>query len=324
MNMDMKIVVVCGGVSTEREVSLRSGAAVYKGLVEHGYRNVEMFDLQKDNLPELLAKKPDVAYLALHGKGGEDGCIQGMLELAQIPYTGPGVAASAVCMNKILTKQVLAAYGVPTASFLVKRREECDDLEELSRELVERIGLPMVLKSPCQGSSIGVVIVKREEDIKEGILEVFKYGDQLLAEEFLSGVEITLPILGNDEPLVLPDIEITSEREFYDYKAKYTSGLCHHIIPARISEEDREKVKQIGLCAYRALNCVGLSRIDFIVDDKKGPMVIEVNTLPGMTEMSLFPDSARYAGISVEELVERIVVWALEKNPTDDFRKREK
>ena len=304
---DRYVMVVCGGFSTEREVSLRSGEAVYNGLKNAGFKNVELFDLKRDNMVEILSKHPDVVYLALHGQGGEDGCIQGMLELAQIPYTGPGVAASAVCMNKILTKQVLAAYGVPTASFLVKRREECDDPEELSRELVERIGLPMVLKSPCQGSSIGVVIVKREEDIKEGILEVFKYGDQLLAEEFLSGVEITLPILGNDEPLVLPDIEITSEREFYDYKAKYTNGLCHHIIPARISEEDREKVKQIGLCAYRALNCVGLSRIDFIVDDKKGPMVIEVNTLPGMTEMSLFPDSARAYGMSFSELVTKIL-----------------
>ena len=305
------VIVVCGGFSTEREVSLRSGQAVYNGLIKFGFQNVELFDLTRDNMGELISKHPDIVYLALHGQGGEDGCIQGMLELAQIPYTGPGVAASAVCMNKILTKQVLEAYGVPTAKFLVKRREECEDISALANELVDKIGLPMVLKSPCQGSSIGVVLVKNKDEIPAGIEEVFRYGNQLLAEEFLTGVEITLPIMGNDDLKVLPDVEITSEREFYDYKAKYTNGLCHHIIPARISDENRELVREIGVRAYRALDCVGLSRIDFIVDENKGPMVIEVNTLPGMTEMSLFPDSARAAGISFEQLVPEILKLGL-------------
>lgn len=301
------VIVVCGGFSTEREVSLRSGEAVFNGLKKAGYQNVELFDLQRDNMGEILSKSPDVVYLALHGQGGEDGCIQGMLELAQIPYTGPGVAASAVCMNKVLTKQVLEAYNIPTARFIVKRREECNNIEVIAEELIEKIGLPMVLKSPCQGSSIGVVIVKRREEIKAAVDEVFRYGDQLLVEAFLSGVEITLPIYGNEQLTVLPDVEITSEREFYDYKAKYTNGLCHHIIPARISELDREKVKDIGKRAYKALECRGLSRIDFIVDEKKGPMVIEVNTLPGMTEMSLFPDSAKAAGISFDKIVSTIL-----------------
>ena len=262
---------------------------------------------------DIISKHPDAVYLALHGEGGEDGCIQGMLELAQIPYTGPGVSVSAVCMNKILTKQVLAAYDIPTAKFLVKRSDECEDIASVKAELLEKIGLPMVLKSPCQGSSIGVVMVKQECDIENGIYEVFRYGNQLLAEEFLSGVEITLPIMGNQELTVLPDIEITSEREFYDYTAKYTNGLCHHIIPARISENDREQVRAIGSRAYRALNCCGLSRIDFIIDEQKGPMVIEVNTLPGMTEMSLFPDSAKAAGITFDELVSLILKLGLDR-----------
>lgn len=307
------VMVVCGGFSTEREVSLRSGNAVYNGLKNAGFQNVELFDLTRDNMGEIISKHPDVVYLALHGQGGEDGCIQGMLELAQIPYTGPGVAASAVCMNKILTKQVLAAYDIPTAKFLVKRREECADISALAQELIDKIGLPMVLKSPCQGSSIGVVMVKKPEEIPAGVTEVFRYGDQLLAEEFLVGTELTLPILGNDELKVLPEIEITSEREFYDYQAKYTSGLCHHIIPARISEEDRESVRNIGVRAYRALNCVGLSRIDFIIDESKGPMVIEVNTLPGMTATSLFPDSARAVGMSFETLVSKILSFGIER-----------
>lgn len=305
------VIVACGGYSTEREVSLRSGNAVYNGLKNAGFENVELFDLTRDNMGEMIAKRPDVVYLALHGQGGEDGCIQGMLELAQIPYTGPGVASSAVCMNKILTKQILAAYDIPTAKFLVKRREECEDVSAVIKELIDKIGLPMVLKSPCQGSSIGVVMVKREEEMAAGIAEVFHYGNQLLAEEFLSGVEITLPIMGNDDLKVLPDVEITSEREFYDYQAKYTNGLCHHIIPARISEKNREFVREIGVRAYRALDCVGLSRIDFIVDEQKGPMVIEVNTSPGMTEMSLFPDSARAVEMSFDQLVSTVLELGL-------------
>lgn len=311
MDKNLKIIVVYGGISTEREVSLRSGSAVYKGLLEYGYKNVELFDLRDDNLSELLAKKPDIAYLALHGKGGEDGCIQGALELAGIAYTGPGVEASAVCMNKILTKQVLQSYGLPTAKFSVVRKGECTDIDKMSEKLISDIGLPMVLKSPCQGSSIGVVLVKSKEQMQDAISEIYSYGDVLLAEAFVDGVELTLPILGNDELTVFTDIEITSENEFYDYKAKYTQGLCHHIIPARISDELHKQVAEIGKKAYKALNCCGLSRIDFIVDKNKGPMIIEVNTLPGMTEMSLFPDAAKASGISFRELVSTVLELGL-------------
>ncbi len=302
-----KIMVVCGGISSEREVSLRSGNAVYNALLKAGYNNVELFDLTQENINEILIKKPDIVYLALHGKGGEDGCLQGMLELSKIAYTGPGVASSAICMNKILTKQILVSMGLPTAKYIVVNKRDVLSIEELKNELLRDVGLPMVLKSPCEGSSIGVVIVKSESAIEKAVEEIFSYGDDLLAEEFLCGTEITLPILGNEELIVLPEIEITSEREFYDYKAKYTNGLCHHIIPSRTSEENRKKVREIGVKAYRALNCCGLSRIDFIIDKEKGPMLIEVNTLPGMTEMSLFPDSARYSGVSFEELVSKIL-----------------
>lgn len=312
--LEKHIAVVCGGISSEREVSLRSGMAVYKALIDYGFKNVLLFDLKQDNIRQLLLEKPDICYLALHGKGGEDGCIQGLLELANIPYTGPGVEASAVCMNKILTKQVLEAAGLPTAKFAVLYRQECQDISQAADMLVERIGLPMVLKSPCQGSSIGVIIVKQAQEMPEAIREIFRLGDQLLAEQFLQGTEITLPILGNEELTVLPEIEITSECEFYDYTAKYTTGMCHHIIPARISEEDREKARQIGRKAYKVLGCRGLSRIDFIVDEKQGPVVIEVNTLPGMTETSLFPDSAKAAGISFGALVHQIVALGLENH----------
>ena len=178
--------------------------------------------------------------------------------------------------------------------------------------LISKIGLPMVLKSPCQGSSIGVVIVKRADEIITAMEEVFKYGDYLLAEQFIDGTEITLPIMGNEELTVLPVIEITSERDFYDYTSKYTPGLCHHIIPACIDAVTEKQVIEMGKKAYHILHCCGLARIDFIVDKKNGPMIIEVNTSPGMTDMSLFPDAARYVGISYEELVERILIFGIE------------
>lgn len=311
-NKEKKIMVVCGGFSSEREISLRSGKAVFDALQKKGYVNAFLFDLTRENAGRIIEIRPDIVFIALHGKGGEDGCIQGLLELAGIPYTGPGVGASAVCMNKIFTKQVLNDTGLPTATFSVLRKEECKDLDKQSQILIETIGLPMVLKSPCQGSSIGVVIVKEASEMIPAMQEVFKYGNHLLAEQFVDGTEITLPIMGNEELTVLPVIEITSEREFYDYTSKYTPGLCHHIIPACIDTVTEKKVIEIGRKAYHILNCCGLARIDFIVDKIHGPMIIEVNTSPGMTDMSLFPDAARYVGISYEELVERILLYGFE------------
>lgn len=305
--LSKNVLVVCGGNSSERDISLRSGEAVFNGLKKGGIKSVELFDLKSDNIGDIIKLHPDIVYLALHGQGGEDGCIQGMLELARIPYTGPQVAASAICMNKILTKQLLSASGIPTANFICKDRDECDNIQALSAELITKLGLPLVLKSPCQGSSIGVVLVKSEAELKAAVKEVLKYGNRILCEEYLSGTEITLPILGNEILTLLPEVEILSEREFYDKQAKYTSGLCRHITPARISKAEREQVRKLGLKAYRTLGCVGVSRIDLIVDKDKGPMIIEVNTCPGMTETSLLPDSAKAAGISFEELVLRIL-----------------
>ena len=310
---DLNIVVIYGGASSEREVSLRSGKAVFDALVRYGYRNVKLFDLTEHNLAELLQMPVDLAYLALHGWGGEDGRIQGALDLVGIPYTGSSVESSAICMNKIRTKEILSQWGLPTPRFVTKRRAECADLETIKEELLKRIGLPMVVKSPSQGSSVGVYIIKEAEELFDVIREIFTLGEELLAEEFVDGTELTLPILGNDTLTVLPVVEITSENEFYDYEAKYTHGKCHHIIPARISKDATEKVGRLGAAAYRALGCRGLARIDFILKKNGEPMIIEVNTLPGMTEMSLFPDSARSIGISFEELTERIVLFALEQ-----------
>ncbi len=311
---DLNIVVIYGGVSSEREVSLRSGKAVFEALLQCGYRNVRLFDLTDRNLSELFTLPMDLAYLALHGWGGEDGRIQGVLDLMGVPYTGSSVEASAICMNKIRTKEILEVAGLPTPRFMTLRRAEFKKLEIIKEELLQGIGLPMVVKSPSQGSSVGVYIIKKEEELLPAIREIFALGHELLAEEFVDGVELTLPILGNDDLTVLPVIEITSENEFYDYEAKYTEGMCHHLLPARISKTATEKIQKIGREAYRILGCAGLARIDFILSRNDEPMIIEINTLPGMTEMSLFPDSARSVGISFEELTERIVLLAYEKH----------
>ncbi len=306
-----KVLVLMGGISTEREVSLRSGTAVAKALEEMGYR-VETLDIQPDNIAKISEIKPDVAYLALHGKGGEDGCIQGLLEWMGIPYTGPGLAASAICMDKALTKKMLLQSNIPTPKAVEYKREECADIKKVGAELVSQLGLPMVIKAPCQGSSIGVVIVRDEGAISDAIMEVLKYDDTLLAEQFVSGTEVSVPVIGNKNPEVLPIIEITAANEFYDYQSKYTPGMSRHIIPARISKTAEDRINYYAIEAYKKTGCKGISRIDFMIDENDNPYVIEINTIPGMTETSLVPDSAKYVGISFSQLVDKIVKLALE------------
>lgn len=306
------ILVIYGGTSTEREVSLRSGAAIHQALQDRGFRNTVLFDLTADNAADIIRLKPDLAFLALHGKGGEDGSIQGLLELVGIPYTGSGIAASALCMDKILTKQLLTSAGIPTAPYLVIESPRLSDLERLCAEITHTIGLPAVVKAPCQGSSVGVYIVNCQSDLPAALEAAFGYGDRVLVERYLNGPEITVPLVGNADPRTLPLIEITSENEFYDYEAKYTAGMCHHIIPARIEDTVAAEVCRRACEAYRLTACRGFARVDFIIDRELGPCVVEINTIPGMTEMSLVPDSARAAGISFGALVEEICDLALE------------
>ncbi len=305
-----KVLVLMGGISTEREVSLKSGAAVAKALEEAGY-TVETLDIKPDNIAKISEIKPDVAYLALHGKGGEDGCIQGLLEWMGIPYTGPGLAASAICMDKTLTKKILLQGNIPTPKSVEYKREDCADVKKVAAELMNALGLPMVIKAPCQGSSIGVVIVREEGHISDAITEVLKYDDSLLAEQFVAGTEVSVPVIGNDNPEVLPIIEITASNEFYDYQSKYTPGMSQHIIPARISKTAEERIRHYAAEAYKKTGCRGISRVDFMIDENDNVYVIEINTIPGMTETSLVPDSARYVGISFSQLVDRIVKLAI-------------
>ncbi len=305
-----KILVLMGGESTEREVSLRSGKAVAEALRQR-FENVVELDLTRDTLNRITEIAPDCAFIALHGKGGEDGTVQGLLEWMGIPYTGPGTLASALCLDKIMTKKVLTLSGVPTPQFLCISPDA--DPKEAIGNAIRVLGLPLVLKANCQGSSIGVAILREREGAEEILKELFTYGDQVLAEKFLSGTELTVPVMGNDKLLVLPPIEITSSGKFYDYESKYTPGGSRHIIPARISPEVEKKVKAIAAKAYSETGCRGLARVDMMLDEKGDPFVIEINTSPGMTETSLFPDAAHAAGISFPELCETLVDLALEK-----------
>ncbi len=303
-----KILVIMGGTSSEREISLRSGEAVYNALLRMEY-NAQKFILNDNNACDIIKEKPDLCVLTLHGKGGEDGSIQGMLELANIKYTGSGVAASANCMNKIITKKLLDYDDLPTPDFCCVKAG--DDYLSSAKSAITALSLPIVVKAPCQGSSVGVEIANNLEELVESIQRNMEYDGEILLEKFIKGVELSVPVMkDNGNIIALPMVEIVSENDFYDFESKYTDGMSHHIIPARISDDISKKINKFAIEAYKALSCNGVVRIDFFVDAKGNPFVIEINTIPGMTATSLVPDSAKAVGISFDEFVEKSVLEA--------------
>lgn len=307
-----KVLVLMGGTSEEREVSLKSGKAVYEGLKDAGYE-VEALDFTPETMHRIKEISPDIVFITLHGKNGEDGTVQGYLELLGIPYTGSGVLASAVCMNKVITKKLLGFEGLPTADFqVIKKRGFNRDLFNPTL-LVEDFGLPLVVKPATQGSSVGTSIVRESENIVPALELAFSLDEEILVEKFIAGIELTVTVLGNDSLKTLPVIEIVPKNEYYDYESKYLPGMSDHIIPARISEEERERVEEISCKAYEAVGCRGYARIDLILDREGNPYILEINTLPGMTGTSLVPDAARAAGIKFPELLDLFVKMALEK-----------
>jgi D-alanine-D-alanine ligase len=309
----ISVLVLMGGLSEEREVSLRSGSGIYDALKKVGYQ-AKTLDLNRDNLDQIKEINPDVVFIALHGKFGEDGTVQGYLDILGIPYTSSGVETSAICMNKGTTKKILCYEGIPTADFLIINKSEyLQNQQQNSLQIVEKLGLPLVVKAATQGSSIGVYIVKDQAGLDSAIEAAFAYDREVVIEKFIDGPQLTVSIVGNEDPLVLPIIEITSANEFYDYESKYTPGMCEHLIPARISSSVEEKVIEISKKVYTSFKCLGYARIDFMIDKDGNPYVLEINTIPGMTAMSLVPDAARAAGIDYEELVDRIVCLALQK-----------
>ncbi|MBO5948738.1 D-alanine--D-alanine ligase [bacterium] len=298
---DAKIAVLYGGLSNERAVSLRSGKNVFEALKRLGYRNVELIDVDENIAQVLKDKEIEYAYNALHGKYGEDGCVQGVLELLKIPYTGCGVMASSVCMNKQYTKDVLKAYGVNLIKSVFVKKEE-NVLEKIAD-----LKYPMMIKPVCEGSSIGMAKVNNEEELKSAFEESIKIGQDIMIEEFLVGTDLTVGVLQDGENTFATEIlQMHVEGGWYDYKAKYTKGMTEFILPARISDEATKQIKQMAIDAFNALGCKGVSRIDFLLCDDI-PYILEVNTSPGMTDLSDLPAQALKCGIDYDNLVQLIL-----------------
>jgi D-alanine-D-alanine ligase len=301
----MRIAVLQGGRSAEREVSLRSGAQVAAALRGLGHE-VEQVDLDVRVWDRLRDAGLDCVFVALHGRLGEDGTVQGMLELLGLPYTGSGVLASALCIDKTRTNLLLRAEGFPVPDF---EEVDGDDAEALA----ERYGLPAVVKPVREGSTIGLTIARDVDALASGLVLARRYDARVLVQRFVTGVEVTVGVLATPELCVLPTLEITYENETYDYDAKYTEGRSHHVIPARIPPAAREAAAEAAGRAFRAVGCEGMARVDFIVDRHCTPWLLEVNTVPGLTELSLLPDAARAAGVEFPELCERLVRHAVER-----------
>ena len=305
-----KIVVVMGGPSTEAEVSRRSGTAILEALKAKGY-NAEGLELNPATFAnDIKASGAEFVFNALHGKFGEDGIIQGTLEMMGIPYTGSGVMAAAVTMDKVATKRFFMAEGIPTPKAHTYFRYEFKK-RDLTGEILQEFSVPVVVKASSQGSSIGVVIVEKAEELEAALEEAFRYDREVLVEKFIKGRELTVAVWGNEEKQeALPIIEITTVTGRYDYVTKYKVGASTHIIPAPLPEEVTKKVKEIAIRAFAVCGCSGMARVDFMLGEDNQPYVIEVNTIPGMTETSLVPDAGRAAGIEFPELCARILAMA--------------
>lgn len=298
-----KVTLLSGGFSAEREVSLKSGAAVKKALLELGYK-VQDLDLTLERVPRLIDDVTefgaDVVFIALHGPFGEDGTVQGLLEMAGIPYTGSGVLASALAMDKIQSKRMFEFHKIPTPSWVALKGDD-------TFEPVFSLGREWVVKPSNQGSTIGISIVKKLDHLPAGVALAFQYSPEILIEKYIAGREITVGVLGDE---ALDVVEMRPKQGFYDYTAKYTKGMTEYLCPAPIPEGQRENVRALGLKAHQALGCTGATRVDFRLNEAGEAFVLEVNTSPGMTELSLLPMSAVPCGYDYGALVQRIIELA--------------
>ena len=296
-----KIAVLLGGTSAEREVSLQSGKAVLEALLNQGY-NAHPVDPKEYPVANLKNDGFDRVFNILHGRGGEDGTMQGLLEQIGLPYTGCGVMASALTMDKMRTKMLWKAFGLPVAEMEVVTRETFNNLN--SEEVVARLGLPLMVKPSLEGSSVGLTKVKTVEALKSAVEFALKFDNTILIEEWLAGDELTVPVLDGK---VLPAIRIVPEGEFYDYQAKYISDNTQYFCPVGLTPEREQELALLVKRAYDAVGCRGWTRIDVMCDSKGNFRLVEVNTNPGMTSHSLFPESAATVGSSFEQLVVKIL-----------------
>lgn len=298
ISKDAKIAVLCGGMSSEREVSMRSGKGCFEALKCLGFVNAEMVVVDENIAQTLKEGKFDIAYNALHGKYGEDGCIQGLLEILKIPYTGCGVMASAVCMNKEYTKRMLGACPeIPLIKSVFVRKG--DDVFEMTKDLK----YPLITKPVCEGSSFGMTKVNKKEELAAAYSEASKFNNDVLIEEYLVGIGTTVGVLERDGvPFATEILELRPKNEWYDYEAKYTKGMTEFILPAEISDEMTKRVKALAVKAYETVGCSGVSRVDFLIVDDI-PYILEINTSPGMTETSDLPAQSDVMGIDYNNLV---------------------
>ena len=301
IDTNAKIAVLMGGPSNEAEISRRSGKNIFKALQNLGYKNAELIEVDKNIAATLRTKNIEFVYNAMHGRFGEDGCIQGMLEVMGIPYTGCGVMASSVCMNKEYTKNILKEAGIPLIkSVLIKKGEDY-------KEKIKELKYPFMLKPVSEGSSIGMYKVNNPEEMVECFEKSAKYGQDVMVEEFIQGKGLTVGVLEDGDKMFATEIiEFRTKTEWYDYEAKYTAGMTEFIIPAELSEEMTKKVKQIAVDAFKACDCRGVSRVDFMVADDKA-YVLEINTSPGMTDLSDLPAQSNAMGIDYDTLVQIIL-----------------
>ncbi len=305
---EIRVAVLKGGRSAERAVSLNSGTQAATALRSAGFDVVEIDTGDDEFIGELSACEADVAFIALHGRFGEDGTVQGLCELLELPYVGSGVLASALAMDKVMSKRFFTQADLSTPDYVVLHRHELFDIGAL----VDLLGDKTVVKPANEGSSVGMTIVHDPSELSEAIEKAFGFDRQVLVERFVAGIEVTVAVLGNDEVIALPTLEIVPQNEFYDYDSKYVPGMCRHIIPAGVSENARRECQRLAVEAHMTLGCRGLSRSDTIVAEDGSVWLLEVNTIPGMTATSLVPDAARAADIEFPELCRMLVEYALE------------
>jgi D-alanine-D-alanine ligase len=304
-----KVAVMLGGTSAEREVSLMSGAGVLQALQSLGV-DAHPFDPAERDLQQLKTEGFDRCFIALHGRHGEDGCVQGALEMMGIPYTGSGVMASAIAMDKVMTKRIWLADGLPTPRHVWLSPDQQDAAAIAA--LPDQLGLPLIVKAPREGSSIGVTKVNAAEDIHAAVAESLRFDPDVLGEEFIQGDELTCPVMGEGaDARALPVIRIVPPEAGYDYQNKYFTDDVRYLCPSGLPEAEEREIQRIVLAAYRALGCRGWGRADLMVraSDRK-PFLLEINTSPGMTSHSLVPMSARAAGTDYPQLCLRVLALA--------------
>ncbi len=307
---NMSVALLAGGKSHEREISIASGAAARVALERLGFK-VEMIDpANKQDLARLVNGNFDVAFLCLHGKFGEDGTVQGLLETIGLPYTGSGVWASATAIDKARSKIFYERNNIPTPQSIMLTSPGSIS----ASAVIEALGSNVVVKAATEGSAIGVFIVQGRVEIEEAINKAFEVDSEVLIERYVTGREFTIAVLGNSNAKALPVIEIIPKSNFYDFESKYAKGGSKHVCPAEIDNNLALDMQNAAVAAHKALGCAGMSRSDFILDSEGNFWVLETNTIPGMTETSLLPDAAKAAGISFDKLCLKLIEFALEKH----------